>query len=115
MTDLQALAHKVLQFREARDWRQFHNPKDMALSLTLEAAELLEIFQWKEGEAIAETAAARKADISDELADIFSWLLLMSHDLGIDLASALETKLAANERKYPVDKSRGSSRKYTEF
>ena len=115
MNELQELTAKVLAFREARDWRQFHNPKDMALSLTLEAAELLEVFQWKEGDAIAQTAAARKADIADELADIFSWLLLMSHDLGIDLASALQAKLVANEKKYPVDKSRGSSRKYTEY
>ena len=115
MSELQSLTAQVLQFREARDWRQFHNPKDMALSLTLEAAELLEIFQWKEGEAIAQAAAARRTDIADELADILSWLLLMSHDLGIDLAAALRSKIEANERKYPVEKSRGTSRKYTEL
>ena len=115
MTPLQSLTRKLLEFRDARDWRQFHNPKDMALSLTLEAAELLEIFQWQEGDAIAETAAARKADIGDELADILSWLLLMSHDLEIDLVAALEAKLVTNAQKYPVDKSRGTSRKYTEL
>lgn len=115
MTDLQALTARLLAFREARDWRQFHNPKDMALSLTLEAAELLEIFQWQEGDAIARTAAERKQEIGDELADIFSWVLLMAHDLGIDLEAALAAKIAANELKYPVEKSRGTSRKYTEL
>ena len=115
MSERDDLTTKLLAFRDARDWRQFHNPKDMALSLTLEAAELLEIFQWQEGDAIAATAAARKPEIADELADIYAWLLLMAHDLEIDLAAALEAKMAANERKYPVDKARGTSRKYTEL
>jgi NTP pyrophosphatase (non-canonical NTP hydrolase) len=81
----------------------------------LEAAELLEIFQWKQGDAIAQVSADRKPEIAHELADVFYWTLLMAHDLGIDLRSALESKLAANAAKYPVDKAKGSSKKYSEL
>jgi len=115
MSDLQSLTDKVVQFRDERDWAQFHNPKDVALSLMLEAAELLEVFQWKEGEAIQATAQERRGDLADELADILSHTLLMAHDLKIDLASALEGKLLRNAQKYPVDKAKGSSKKYTEL
>ena len=115
MADLQTLTDEIIRFRDERDWAQFHNAKDLALSLSLEAAELLEIFQWKEGEAIAATVEARKADVAHELADVLYWTLLMAHDLGIDLGRALTDKMAANEKKYPVDKAKGSSRKYTEL
>ncbi len=112
MADLQSLTDKIIAFRDERDWAQFHNAKDLALSLSLEAAELLEIFQWKEGGAIAETVQARRADISHELADVLYWALLMAHDLKIDLRGALEEKLAVNARKYPVSKAKGRSAKY---
>jgi NTP pyrophosphatase (non-canonical NTP hydrolase) len=115
MADLQTLTDKIIRFRDERDWAQFHNAKDLALSLSLEAAELLEIFQWKEGEAIAATVAARKGDVAHELADVLYWTLLMAHDLGIDLGRALQEKMVANERKYPVDKAKGVSTKYTEL
>lgn len=115
MADLQTLTDKIIHFRDERDWAQFHNAKDLALSLSLEAAELLEIFQWKEGEAIAATVQARKADVAHELADVLYWTLLMAHDLKIDLGRALQEKMAANEKKYPVDKAKGSSRKYTDL
>jgi NTP pyrophosphatase (non-canonical NTP hydrolase) len=115
MADLQTLTNKVINFRDERDWAQFHNPKDLALSLTLEATEVLEIFQWKEADAIAETARARRDELANELADVLYWTLLMAHDLKIDLSSALEAKLAANARKYPVDKAKGSSKKYTDL
>ena len=115
MADLQALTKKIVEFRDERDWAQFHNPKDLALSLSLEAAELLEIFQWKEGDAIGETTQDRKQDIAHELADVLYWTLLMAHDLHIDLASALKSKLQANAAKYPVAKAKGSSKKYTEL
>lgn len=115
MSDLQSLTRQVVQFRDERDWAQFHNPKDVALSLMLEAAELLEIFQWKEGAAIQATAELRRGDLADELADILSHTLLIAHDLKIDLGSALEAKLVRNAQKYPVDKARGSNKKYTEL
>lgn len=115
MADLHTLTDRITRFRDERDWAQFHNPKDLALSLTLEAAELLEIFQWKEAGAIAQTVQARKTDIAHELADVLYWTLLMAHDLKIDLGRALEEKMAANEKKYPVERAKGSSRKYTEL
>jgi NTP pyrophosphatase (non-canonical NTP hydrolase) len=113
MPTLDELAQEVVHFRDARDWKQFHNPKDVALSLLLEAGEVLEIFQWKDAAGVAEAAQARKGDLADELADVLSYTLLMAHDLGIDLAAALQEKLHKNALKYPVDKAKGSSSKYT--
>ncbi len=106
---------KVLAIREARDWKQFHNPKDMALSLVLEATETLELFQWKkEGELNAHVEAKREA-IGEELADVLYWVVLMSHDFGIDLLDAANKKLAILEKKYPVEKSKGVAKKWTEL
>ncbi|GAB3653685.1 nucleotide pyrophosphohydrolase [Ramlibacter alkalitolerans] len=113
MNELERLTADVLHFRDERDWKQFHNPKDVALSLLLEAGEVLEIFQWKDAAGVAETAQARKDDLADELADVLCYTLLMAHDLGIDLSAALAAKLRKNALKYPVDKARGSSSKYT--
>jgi dCTP diphosphatase len=115
MATLEDLAAKVLAFRDERDWRQFHNPKDCALSLMLEATELLEIFQWKNGAEVDATATERKQEIADELADVLYWALLIAHDQGIDLERALADKMAANEIKYPKEKAVGSSKKYTEL
>lgn len=115
VSDLSSLAKKVIAFRDERDWKQFHNPKDVALSLMLEAAEVMEVFQWKEGDSIRETAAGKKAELAEELADVFYYTLLMAHDLQIDLAAALTAKLAKNAEKYPADKARGSNKKYTEL
>lgn len=115
MATLQDLATTVVAFRDARDWKQFHNPKDCALSLVLEATELLEIFQWKTGAEVERVAAEGRQRIADELADVLYWALLISHDQGIDLGEALRAKMAANEMKYPVDKARGTSAKYTEL
>lgn len=100
-----------MSFRDQRDWKQFHDPKDVAISLSLEASELLERFQWK----TSEQALKDKGAIQEELADVLYWVLLLGHDLQIDLASALQAKLAANAKKYPIEKSRGSSKKYTEL
>jgi dCTP diphosphatase len=115
MADLETLTKKIVEFRDERDWSQFHNPKDLALSLVLEAAELLEIFQWKEGEAVARAARDRKQDVSHELADVFYWTLLLAHEMKIDLPAALEEKLKLNASKYPVAKAKGSNKKYTEL
>lgn len=112
MSDLASLTAEVIAFRDQRDWKQFHNTKDVSLSLLLEASELLELFQWKEGVAVDRVDKSR---IAEELADVFYYALLLSHDAGIDLGEALRSKLKANDLKYPADKARGSSRKYTEL
>ena len=109
------LIDKINKFRKERDWKQFHNPKDLALSLVLEATEVLEHFQWKNGEQIDNHIKNKKSEIKEELADVYYWLLILSHDLGIDLNEALEYKLIKNEEKYPVDKAKGNSKKYTEL
>ena len=114
---IRALTHLVLEFRHERDWKQFHNPKDQALSLTLEAAELLELMQWRNGHELEEhlrTPQARRR-LQEELADVLGWVLLLAHDQEIDLANAFREKIELNKRKYPVEKARGSARKYTEL
>jgi NTP pyrophosphatase (non-canonical NTP hydrolase) len=105
----------VLDFREERDWKQFHNPKDQALSLVLEAAELLELMQWKNGRQLRQFLARNKRRVSEELADVLGWVLLIANDLRIDLGEAFERKIELNRRKYPVEKARGSAKKYTEL
>jgi NTP pyrophosphatase (non-canonical NTP hydrolase) len=115
MSDLTDLQKQIVAFRDERDWKQFHNPKDLAMSLVLEAAEVLEHFQWKSPEEIAEHVHSHKEDVSDELADVLYWVLLMAHDLGIDVVAASHQKLAKNALKYPVEKSKGSHKKYTEL
>ncbi|MDO8268667.1 MAG: nucleotide pyrophosphohydrolase [Moraxellaceae bacterium] len=115
MSQIKSLTDQIVAFRDARDWKQFHNAKDLALSLSLEAAEVLELYQWKTGPAIDAVASAQRQDLSDELADVLYYTLLMAHDAGIDLQSALQDKLRRNAEKYPVDKARGSSKKYTEL
>lgn len=111
-SDIAKLQQKILQFRDARDWKQFHNPKDVALSLVLEAAEVLEHFQWKTSEEIKKYLRTHKPAIAAELADVFYWVLLMSHDLGIDIGEAVEVKLKVNAKKYPVKKAKGKHTKY---
>ncbi len=112
LRQLTALANR---FRDERDWRQFHNFKDMALSLTLEAAELAELMQWKTGEELNAHLAANRDRVGEELSDILYWLLTIASDLEIDLDSAFRSKLKANAKKYPVEKSKGKSTKYTEL
>lgn len=116
MSDIKQLTEKVIAFRDARDLKQFHNPKDLALSLVLEATEVLEIFQWKQDmEAINSVSRERKDDLADELADVLIYTMLMANDLGIDLAEALQAKVEKNNANYPVDKAKGSDKKYTEL
>ena len=113
LTDLQK---RVIAFRDSRDWKQFHNPKDMALSLTLEAAEGLEHFQWKATkEDIDAYTKKHKKEIGEELADVLYWVLTMNHDLGIDIADAFERKMVKNAKKYPLKKSKGKSAKYNQL
>lgn len=115
MTDLTELQKKIIEFRDARDWKQFHNPKDLAISLSLEASEFLEHFQWKNPEEIKNHLLKHKADVSDELADVLNYVLIIANDLDIDLMQASLEKLAKNSKKYEVDKARGNHKKYTEL
>jgi NTP pyrophosphatase (non-canonical NTP hydrolase) len=112
---LAELSKLVLDFRHERDWKQFHNPKDQALSLVLEAAELLELMQWRNGRELAKFLSENKPRVEEELADVLGWVLLMAHDLKIDLGDAFARKVELNKRKYPVEKARGSAKKYTEL
>ena len=109
------LTKRIIDFRDARDWKQFHNPKDLALSLVLEATEVMEHFQWKNKEEIEKYILTNKKDIGEELADVLYWVLLMSHDLKIDVLDALEKKIRKNEEKYPVEKARGKHTKYNKL
>jgi len=115
MSDIHKLQKRIVDFRDARDWKQFHNPKDMAISLVLEASELLEHFQWKTKEEIEVHLKNKKTDIADELADVLYWVLLISNDLDIDIVSEFERKMKSNESKYSVEKAKGSHNKYTEL
>lgn len=109
------LTKRIVDFRDARDWKQFHNPKDLALSLCLESAEVLEHFQWKNGTELEEYVKTHKEHIGEELADVLYWILLMSHDLDINIVKALNNKMGKNEEKYLVEKSKGNHKKYTEL
>lgn len=113
MSDIKDLTKKIIDFRNSRKWKQFHNPKDVAISLVLEAGEVLEHFQWLSKNEIKEHVIKHKKDIGEELADVLYWVLLMSHDLGIDVLKALDKKMIKNEKKYPVAKSKGKHTKYT--
>lgn len=115
MKSISTLTKKIISFRDDRDWKQFHNPKDISLSLVLEATEVMEHFQWKNKEEIEKYIKSKKDDIADELADVMYWVLLMSHDLNIDITKSVEKKLKKNEDKYPVDKAKGNAKKYTEL
>ena len=112
MSDIKEVTRRIIAFRDARDWKKFHNPKDVALSLVLEAGEVMEHFQWKNKEEIKKYIKTNKQDIGDELGDVLYWILLMSHDLKIDILDALEKKIKKNEEKYPVEKAKGKHTKY---
>lgn len=105
----------IIKFRDERDWKQFHHPKDVAISLLLEAAEVAEHFQWRGDIELQEYIKSHKEEIGDELADVLYWVLLMSHDMKIDLPQALEAKLKKNTKKYPVEKAKGRATKYTKL
>ena len=112
---IEELQQKIRTFRDEREWKQFHNPKDMATALAIEAAELQELFLWKNNQEIREVAEVKHEELSDELADIAAYLFELADNLGIDLGQAMVAKLAKNALKYPVEKSKGSHAKYTEL
>jgi len=115
MPNIDELTKKLIAFRNARDWKQFHKPKDLAVSLSLEAAEVLEHFQWKSEKEIEEYIKSHKDEISEELADVFNWVLIMCHDFGIDILKASDKKIKLNATKYPIEKSKGKHTKYNKL
>lgn len=115
MKTLQDITQQIVSFRDARDWKQFHGLKDIALSLMLEAGEVGEIFQFRNEAEIARNLDALKERMGEELSDVLYWTLLMAHDSGIDLEAAFERKMAGNADKYPLHKAKGNNKKYTDL
>ena len=115
MTELETLRQQLRDFASARDWDQFHSPKNLAMALSAEAGELLEVFQWLTEEQSRALADDARAAASEEIADVLLYLIRLADKLDIDPMAAAHRKLAANDRKYPVDKARGSNKKYTEL
>jgi len=112
MDEIKNITKKIKKFRDERDWLKFHNHKDMALSLVLEAAEVLEHFQWKSAEEVLDHGKIHKEEISEELADVAMYLFELADNLEIDLSVAIEKKLTKNAQKYPIEKARGKHTKY---
>lgn len=112
---LSDLTARVLRHRDERNWSQFHTPKELAISLCVESAELLSLMQWKSPDEVNEAIAAGHEKFRDELADVLHSVLLLANDLKIDLAKALEGKLSKDAAKYPVDKAKGRNVKYTQL
>ncbi len=115
MTDLQSLTAAQLHFRDERNWKQFHTLKNLIISLNLEAAELLELTQWKTDDELARLKSDGnfRQQLSDECADVLLYLVLVAEDAGIDLLQAAQEKIRKNARKYPVDRAYGSAQKYS--
>lgn len=109
MTDIQHITQNLLRFRNERDWEQFHNAKDLALALSIEANELLELFLWKKAE------EADPARVREELADVLAYAFLLADKYGFDVKEMVLDKIAQNEQKYPVDKAKGNARKYDQL
>ena len=108
--DFEEAAKQVLTFRDEREWNQFHNPKDLAISISIEAAELLEIFQWSGQNVDVEE---KRNDLEEELADVMIYCIHMADCIGANIPALISAKMAVNEAKYPVEKSWGNARKYT--
>jgi NTP pyrophosphatase (non-canonical NTP hydrolase) len=115
MTNTDKIVKKILAFRDDRDWKQFHNPKDLAISLVLEAGEVMEHFQWKNKEEVAEHGKKNKEEIGEELADVYKYLMLLAYELDIDIEKAVLNKMKKDGEKYPIDKSKGKHTKYNKL
>jgi len=112
---IRELTAEIRAFRDARDWRQFHGPKELSVAITAEAGELLQHFVWQTPEQSDQRALARRDQIADEIADVALLLFELADNLGLDLAAVMRGKLAANDHRYPVAKARGSNKKYNEL
>lgn len=109
MTESREIISELKKFRDERDWEQFHNPKDLALAVSVEAAELLELFLWKNHEDV------NKEKVKEELADVFSFAYLLADKYGFDVREIVLEKLKLNAEKYPVEKAKGTAKKYSEL
>lgn len=109
MNDFDTILQELLKFRNERDWEQFHNAKDLALAINIEASELLELFLWKEA------ADAKKEKVREELADVLLYSFLLAEKYGFDLKEIMLEKIAKNGEKYPIEKAKGTAKKYNEL
>ena len=109
MEDIEEITQALLKFRNERDWEQFHNPKDLALAINVEAGELLELFLWKNSE------NANAGKVKEELADVFAYALLLAEKHNLDVKQIVLDKIARNAQKYPVEKAKGNAKKYDEL
>jgi len=112
---MEEVLQRIRTFRDERDWMQFHDPKNLAVSIVIESAELLEHFQWKDKAEVAKHIAENRDSVADEIADVAMYLFELADNLGIDLKSAMLAKLERNAEKYPVEKARGVATKYTKL
>jgi dCTP diphosphatase len=115
MSEFEDLTKLIKDFINKRDWQQFHNPKDLAISLSLEASELLEHFQWKSEAEITQHIHDHRVELGEELSDILYWVLLIASNLDIDLERAFKHKMEQNASKYPISKSKGKHLKYDQL
>ena len=109
MSDIEEITQKLIEFRNDRDWEQFHNPKDLSLAISIEAGELLELFLWKNA------TDANQEKVKEELADIFSFAFLLANKYGLDVKQIVLDKIKVNNDKYPIAKARGTAKKYNEL
>jgi len=112
MSDLKKLQELALKFRDDRDWKQFHNPKDLTIALVSEAVELMDEFKWMSEDEVKDHLRDNKQSVADEVSDVLYLLLAFAHDIDIDITKEFERKIAQNEKKYPIHKSKGSHTKY---
>jgi NTP pyrophosphatase (non-canonical NTP hydrolase) len=113
--NLDSIRKRLREFAQDRDWSQFHSPKNLVMALVGEVGELVEEFQWLTEDESRRLSEDRKARVQEEVADVQTYLIMIAEKLGIDLLSAVDQKISQNEAKYPVDKARGTSKKYTEL
>lgn len=109
------IMEKLMQFRHERDWEKFHTPKNLSMGLAIEASELMQEFLWKNDDEVSEKIKNSPESVVDEIADVAVYLMMLSHDIGINLFDAIENKMKKNAAKYPVEKCKGKAAKYTEY
>src|SRR5690554_2904716 len=115
MQDLEKVRQRLRDFAKVRDWDQFHSPKNLSMALSVEASELVECFQWLTEEQSRSLTPKQLAAVTDEIADVQLYLIRLADKLGVDISTAIEQKILKNEAKYPAEKVKGSSKKYTEY
>ncbi len=115
MNEIIQIAEKLEKFAVDRDWNQFHSPKNLSMALAVEAAELMQEFQWMTDEQSRNLSSEKKSKIKEEIADVFNYLVRISSKLQIDIIAAANEKIIENGKKYPVEKAKGNAKKYTEF